>query len=76
MCELLLRYGADVNARTRSGDATALHRAATAGQHGVVQLLLDRGADPMLVDTDGQTALHKVKFLLYSSLCHCNSSST
>lgn len=32
VCKLLLRKGADANAKTRSGGATALHRAASAGK--------------------------------------------
>lgn len=32
VCKLLLRNGADVNAVTKSGCATALHRAASAGE--------------------------------------------
>jgi ankyrin repeat protein len=36
---------------------TALMTAAAEGQLEVVRLLLERGADPTLVDTDGDTAL-------------------
>ena len=52
--------GADVNAQTRSGRASSLHRAAYAGHVTVVKLLIKYGADPRLSDSDGQTPLHKV----------------
>lgn len=59
VCEVLLLHGADVNARTRCGRATALHRAATQGHVDVVQLLLRHGANANLVDADSNTALHR-----------------
>ena len=59
MCELLLSLGADPNAATRSGGATALQRAAYTGHVAVVRLLLAAGAAPAQQDGDGQTALHK-----------------
>lgn len=59
VCELLLKNGASVNARTRSGRATPLHRAATQGRVNIVELLLKRGADANLQDADGCTALHR-----------------
>lgn len=36
VCKFLLSNGADINAATRSGQATALHRAAYAGQYRVI----------------------------------------
>jgi ankyrin repeat protein len=44
LVELLLEYGADVNAVSLSGK-TALHSAADSGSAGVMKLLLDAGAD-------------------------------
>jgi ankyrin repeat protein len=39
------------------GRTSPLHEAARAGHTGVVRLLLDAGADPMLRDGAGKTAL-------------------
>ena len=60
ICKLLLDKGADVNAQTRSGKVTSLHRAAYCGHITVVQCLVKLGADPGLCDSDGQIPLHKV----------------
>ena len=86
--EVLLSAGAPINAATRSGGATALHRAAYTGRvevralgwspprarrsarsrpspltlaltPQVVRILLASGADALLADSDGETALHK-----------------
>eukprot|EP00918_Siedleckia_nematoides_P082011 GHVU01179781.1.p1 GENE.GHVU01179781.1~~GHVU01179781.1.p1 ORF type:complete len:138 (+),score=11.33 GHVU01179781.1:267-680(+) len=59
VCELLLRKGADVNAATRSGKVTALHRAAYCSQLGVVNLLIKWRTNTLLCDSDGKCALHK-----------------
>jgi hypothetical protein len=37
---------------------TALHRAVCSGNESMIRLLLDRGADATLQDSDGNTALH------------------
>lgn len=57
--QLLLQLGANPDAATQSGGATALHRAAYMGHADVVRLLLDAKANARLQDADGQTALHK-----------------
>lgn len=69
VCETLLRYGADVNARTRCGRATALHRAATRGRADVVRLLLRHGADANLKDGDGNAALHRALVASAPNVC-------
>jgi hypothetical protein len=58
--EILLRRGANGNARDRDG-YTALHHAAFAGHANVVKLLLSRGADPNVKTNHGQTPLHVAK---------------
>jgi len=56
VADLLLRYGADVNARGDQG-MTPLHCAALNGNLDVAELLLKRGANPALKDDAGETAL-------------------
>jgi hypothetical protein len=56
---LRARAGADANAATAQGRATSLHRAAFAGRAAAVRALLQHGADPLLQDADGESALHK-----------------
>jgi len=52
MVRFLIKYGADVNAKTNNGQ-TALHRTARWGNLEVLQALLDSGADPGLNDNTG-----------------------
>ena len=55
---LLLAYGADINAVAKNGDTPlirAVHRHVP--HRGLVQFLLERGADPSLADKHGKTAL-------------------
>lgn len=53
---LLLDYKADPNCRVGKNRLTPLMAAAKNGRIEVVNLLLDRGADPRLVSEDGRTA--------------------
>lgn len=54
-----LQSGAEVDRRTRAGQATSMHRAAYAGHIEVVKVLLQHGASMEAQDSDGQTCLHK-----------------
>ena len=64
VCQLLLEQGENLNAQTRSGKVSSLHRAAYSGHVSVVNLLIKYGADPRLCDSDGQIPLHKVTMKL------------
>ncbi|KAK2587933.1 hypothetical protein KPH14_004021 [Odynerus spinipes] len=69
ICETLLQHGANVNAKTRCGQATALHRAATQGHDRVVETLLKHGADVNSKDVDGCTPLHRALVAARVSVC-------
>ncbi|CAN8256482.1 unnamed protein product [Cochlearia groenlandica] len=56
MVELLLQYGAHVNATDSSGQ-TPLHYCILRGKPVIARLLLTRGADPEAVNGEGKTAL-------------------
>merc|ERR1712151_1052660 len=58
VCKYLFRKEADVNAVVRDGtDRTALHAASQMGYASVVQLLLDKRADPRVHDLTKTTPL-------------------
>ncbi|KAJ4720321.1 ADP-ribosylation factor GTPase-activating protein AGD3 [Melia azedarach] len=56
MLELLLQYGANINASDSRGQ-TPLHRCILRGKATFAKLLLSRGADPRAVNREGKTAL-------------------
>ena len=64
---LLLERGADINKRCATyakrmrGGFTALHSAASAGRPDVVAFLLEKGADIILSDAQGRTALDSAR---------------
>ncbi|MCK9858566.1 ankyrin repeat domain-containing protein [Paenibacillus sp. ATY16] len=68
VARVLLELGADVNAVSHSGISfipsnTALH-AAIAGERSleVIKLLLAKGANPTILDSNGHTCLHSAAF--------------
>lgn len=60
VCNMLIAYGADVNAIAQDG-TTALMLAAQNAKLDVVELLLKKGAKPALKDKSGKTALDYAK---------------
>ncbi|KAK2154003.1 hypothetical protein LSH36_279g01021, partial [Paralvinella palmiformis] len=57
---LLLQFGANPNSRSTEG-STPLHAAAAFGRANNVQLLLESGGDPDLLDQDGMTVADNIK---------------
>ncbi|HEY3037167.1 MAG TPA: ankyrin repeat domain-containing protein [Pyrinomonadaceae bacterium] len=62
--ELLLRLGADVNARNNNEHwgTTPLHAAAHANQRAIAELLIARGADIHAINLNGRTPLAETEF--------------
>lgn len=57
MAQILLRYGADVEARSPYKGNTALHTAVSRGYDEITQILLDKGADVNARNDHSQTPL-------------------
>eukprot|EP01051_Picozoa_sp_SAG22_P020278 SAG22_NODE_4037_length_1413_cov_1.307458_1_plen_150_part_10 len=64
---LLLDLGANANALNTSG-ATALHSAAANGAKACVEVLLDRGADPRILDNNNNTPLDCAELRAHNSV--------
>ena len=64
----LLQVGAEVDLRQDADEATALHLAADIGHDGIVELLLEAGADVDADIDDGRTALHLAAEKGYASV--------
>ena len=60
--DLLLKHGADINAKDATGN-TSLHLAAVYGNPDIVSALLARGADSGAVNLTGQTPLASIQSL-------------
>lgn len=65
------KYECEVNARTKSGNSTALMRASATGEAEIVEMLLKAGADASLRDDDGETALHKAYTFIWQEKRRC-----
>jgi ankyrin repeat protein len=70
IARLLMEHGGDVNARNTKNTSTPLHSAAFMGRLGIVQLLLNKGADANMETKGGETALHLVSRGKYDSEEH------
>ncbi|XP_078433835.1 ARF GTPase-activating protein [Wolffia australiana] len=57
MAELLLQYGANVNAGDLTRGLTPLHLCILEGKNELARLFLSRGADPRAADREGKTAV-------------------
>lgn len=57
--ELLIRHGADVNARSGPGQSTPLHMAARRGHVAMAEVLLDAEAEIEMRDSKGETPLRR-----------------
>jgi palmitoyltransferase len=58
MCKFLIEKGADINKKGGESVATPLQWAAQRSNYYTVDLLLQRGADPLITDAQGYNTLH------------------
>ena len=59
ICKYLIEQDADLNAKTLSCNSAPIHRASLMGHWEIVQLLLNKKANPLEKDYESKTALHK-----------------
>ena len=67
----LVDHGANINQQSTSSLATPLSMACSVGHPNSVQLLLDRGADPAILDKNGATPLMCAAFMGGTDEVHC-----
>jgi len=65
---LLLEYGVDANSREVLFGATPLYGASHSGHTNAVQILLENGANPNLLDNDGGTAMMEASHRGYTDI--------
>ncbi len=68
---LLIKAGADVNAKNEDG-FTALHHAAVRNSEQLVQLLLDAGADPTIANVESRLPAGLATNEQVKNLLNCN----
>src|SRR5690606_28502948 len=61
LARLLIEHGADMNAKNSNGD-TCLHDAAMMSSAGIVELLLDKGANRCIKNNQGKTPFDLGKY--------------
>ena len=66
--KMLLDLGANVNAQDELDGRTALMGAAHKGRDDVVQLLVDRGADPALHDIGSRDSIHSLSGITWQAI--------
>lgn len=69
MVDLLLRFGADPNAKDRQKSETPLHLAAAHGDEDTCHALISAGSDITAKDARGQTPLHAAAAQGRSDIC-------
>ena len=55
--KLLLDHGADINAKAKSGNTALLVASVGFGKYEIIKFLLDRGADPLVINNKKENAL-------------------
>jgi ankyrin repeat protein len=68
--ETLIKAGSFLGARCEAGRTPLMH-ACLKGKETVVQLLIDKGADPQVMDKRGDTCLHFLETLRNQTILQC-----